>query len=386
MLATPESLPQIAVLLSGREQFSSHYGGAVARWTYEVYSRLQDRLSATVFAFPTDKSTAYPLRHESSRAWRACTVLKTIPFARRYEEPLWLGSLMGRLKKFPVIHLHNRPQWPAILRKSGYQGAIVLHLHNDHLGHWSASDLNALAAQLDAVAVCSGYLRSTFAAKSATLAAKTRIIFNGANVQQFFPKEEIREPKTILFVGRFDQEKGVLRLLQAYEKVLDTHPDAKLIIGGATSFGAHNETNYVRQVREFAAGLKDRKRAQIDFAGYIDHDKNLPRFFQRATVFACPSLFQEPFGLVNAEAMACATPVVGSNRGGIPEVIAETGRLVDPENTNQFANAISDLLSNPQEARRLGKFAYERCLKMFDWNVTAENWMSLIASVLDERC
>lgn len=384
MMNAARGLRKVAVLLSGREQFSPRYGGAVARWSYEVYSRLSDRrqLSATVFAYPGDEAASYRFPHESSRAFRACTLLAKIPYARRYEETLWLGSLIGWLRKFGVIHLHNRPQWPAILRKFGYEGAIVLHLHNDHLGHWAAADLDRLAAETDAVAVCSEFLRNTFAAKSAALAGKTKVVYNGANRKIFFPREEVRECATIFFVGRFAAEKGVVQLLRAYDRVLDRHPNAKLTIGGSTGFGKHAETAYVRQVRDFALELKKRQRGQIEFTGFIDHDRDLPRYFQRATLFACPSLFQEPFGLVNAEAMACATPVVGAHRGGIPEVIAETGRLIDPENSDEFAGAISNLLADPQECRRLGQAAYERCRSMFDWDVTAERWMELIESVV----
>jgi hypothetical protein len=49
----------VAVLLSGREQFSVYYGGAIARWTYEVYSRLGDHVDVKVYGFPTDLGSAY---------------------------------------------------------------------------------------------------------------------------------------------------------------------------------------------------------------------------------------------------------------------------------------------------------------------------------------
>jgi spore coat protein SA len=197
----------------------------------------------------------------------------------------------------------------------------------------------------------------------------------------FYPREEVREPKTIFFVGRFDEQKGVLQLLQAYEAVLDAHPDTKLVIGGATGFGTHSETLYVRQVRELARLLEKNKRAQIHFTGYLDHDRDLPLWFQRATVFACPSIFEEPFGLVNAEAMACATTVVGARRGGIPEVLGNAGRLADPENVQEYASALSELLAQPQHCRDLGRAGRERCRTMFDWSVTAETWMTLVDSV-----
>ncbi|MGA8273508.1 MAG: glycosyltransferase family 4 protein [Candidatus Sulfotelmatobacter sp.] len=373
--------PSVAVLLSGREQFSSYFGGAIARWTYEVYRLLTDRVAVTVFGFPTRKENLYPLPHEGSAVCRACNLIGRIPLARRYEETLWLRALIGRLRAFDVVHIHNRPQWVSALRQMGYRGALILQLHNDHIGHWSSDALDSLAPKLDALVVCSEYLRNTFSAKSALLNSKTHVIFNGANLQLFHPREELREPKTIFFVGRVDPEKGVLQLLQAYEKVLSEHPDAKLVIGGSTGFGMHRETPYSRQVRELASSLEKYKQAKVHFTGYLDHDKDLPLWFQKATVFACPSIFKEPFGLVNAEAMACATPVIGANRGGIPEVIGNAGRLVDPENVLEFSAAISELLARPQYRGELAQAGYERCQQMYDWRVTAQKWMVLLGQV-----
>jgi glycosyltransferase involved in cell wall biosynthesis len=111
----------------------------------------------------------------------------------------------------------------------------------------------------------------------------------------------------------------------------------------------------------------------------------LPSWFQRATIFTSPSLFQEPFGLVNAEAMACATPVVGANRGGIPEVLGSTGRLVDPEDTENFAAALSDLLAEPGRCCQLGRAAHQRCQQMFDWKIIADQWAILLAEIAAQR-
>lgn len=377
--------PSVAVLLSGREKFSPDDGGALARWTYEVYSRLTEEINSTVFGFPTRMEEVYPLSHQSSGISRACEFASRIPLVRRYEDQLWLRALMQRLRNFDVLHIHNRPQWVGTLRRMGYKGAIVLHLQNDHLGHWTQSMLDELALRLDRVVVCSNFLGNQFALKSPALAAKTQVIFNGVNRELFFPREDIRELKTIFFVGRFDAEKGVLQLIQAYARVLEAHPDATLIIGGATGFGTHQETPYVRRVRQLANSVTREGKGKIHFTGYIDHDRDLPLWFQKASIFTGPSLFQEPFGLVNAEAMACATPVVGANRGGIPEVLGDAGRLVDPEDTASFAAALSLLLAQPAERAQLGAAAHERCRKMFDWRLIADEWAGLLTNVVRER-
>ena len=375
----------VGVLLSSREQFSAYYGGALARWTYEVYSRLSDQVAVSVFGFPTSEEDQYPLPHETSSLWRACAFLSRIPRARRWEEPLWLRALIGRLRPLDVLHIHNRPQWVVALRRLGYRGSIILHLQNNHIGHWSTADLDALSSRLDGLAVCSAFLRGTFAERSPSLAAKTEVVFNGVNTQLFYPREEIRERKTVFFVGRFDEQKGVLQLVQAYAVLLDRHPDAVLVIGGTTGFGVHRETSYVGRVRTLAQSLVRNKGAQILFPGYIHHDRSLPGWFQRATLCASPSIFEEPFGLVNAEAMACGTPVVGSNRGGIPEVLGTDGLLVNPEDTHALASAIAGLLDQPDKRAQLGRAACERARAMFDWSVIAEHWMSFLQEACTHR-
>ena len=375
----------VGILLSGKEKFSPYYGGALARWTYEVYSRLTGDLHATTFGFPTAAADLYPLRHQTSSSFRVCNLLARVPRVRRYEDHLWLWSLMSRLRSLDVVHIHNRPQWIRLLRQFGYSGKLVLHLQNDHLGHWDAASLDRLAPQLDAVVVCSSYLRDTFAPRSAAIAAKANVIFNGVNTQLFFPREELRQPKTILFTGRFSAEKGVLELVKAFDIVRRTHPDARLKIVGTPLFGMASETPYVRQVRDLARSLFGDNNAQVEFVGYVHHDRDLPAYFQQAAIFSSPSIFQEPFGLVNAEAMACATPVVGSNRGGIPEVLGDTGIVIDPENIAQYADALCTLLAQPELCSKLGRLTRERCLHMFDWSVIAKQWIGFLQALVRNK-
>ena len=377
--------PSVAVLLSSGERFGPYFGGALARWTYEVYRCLAEQLEVQVFGFPTTPDDRYPLAHQTSQMWRVSAFMAQIPLLRRYEEEVWLRAIWGRLQRFDVIHIHNRPQWVPLLRRFGFEGALVLHLQNNHLGHWDSTPLDELATQLQGVAVCSTFLRDTFAPRSVTLAAKTRIVHNGVNARVFQQRETVREPKTIFFVGRFGPEKGVLQLVQAFARVLREHPDAKLVIGGSTGFGTHRETSYVRQVRGEAARLGSQYSGCVRFAGYIHHENDLPSWFQRATLFTSPSMFQEPFGLVNAEAMACATPVVGSNRGGIPEVLGDAGILINPEDEREFGDALIGLLSDPQRRAFLGRASVERVREFFDWPVIAKSWAGFLSHVASAR-
>ena len=107
-----------------------------------------------------------------------------------------------------------------------------------------------------------------------------------------------------------------------------------------------------------------------------------------ATVFACPSVY-EPLGIVNLEAMACATPVVASAVGGIPEVVADqrTGLLVhySPNDTESFerelASAVNALVADPNRARQYGLAGRRRCIDEFSWAQIAEQTLEIYRKV-----
>jgi len=104
-----------------------------------------------------------------------------------------------------------------------------------------------------------------------------------------------------------------------------------------------------------------------------------------ATVFACPSLY-EPLGIVNLEAMACGTAVVGSRTGGIPEVVADgvTGLLVEPDDPSALASALNALLADPGRAAAMGQAGRDRAVAEFGWDTVAAQTATLYAKVLQE--
>jgi starch synthase len=99
-------------------------------------------------------------------------------------------------------------------------------------------------------------------------------------------------------------------------------------------------------------------------------------------VFACPSLY-EPLGIVNLEAMACATAVVGSAVGGIPEVVSdgETGLLVPPDDPAALGAALNALVGDPAWAAAMGRAGRERAVAEFGWQAIAAQTAALYAQL-----
>jgi glycosyltransferase involved in cell wall biosynthesis len=121
--------------------------------------------------------------------------------------------------------------------------------------------------------------------------------------------------------------------------------------------------------------------------------------YSHASVFCCPSIY-EPFGIINLEAMACGTPVVGSRVGGIPEVVAdgETGLIVDAMLSNSpphdptdpeafalgLAEAINRLGMDSDLSRRMGEAGRRRVVDSYSWQSIARQTLALYETIVSQ--
>ncbi|OIP79158.1 MAG: glycoside hydrolase [Oscillatoriales cyanobacterium CG2_30_44_21] len=172
--------------------------------------------------------------------------------------------------------------------------------------------------------------------------------------------------KVVLYVGRFDERKGIETLVRAFALLKsDEFKNLKLIIVGGSSANMPDGAERIRienLVSEL--GIKD----STVFAGRIGHDV-LPFYYTAADVCVIPSHY-EPFGLVAIEAMACGVPVVASNVGGLKFTIIpeETGLLVEPKNVEAFANGIHRILFDELWVRKMRKQASANVNQRFSWS------------------
>lgn len=223
------------------------------------------------------------------------------------------------------------------------------------------------------------------------------IIPCGTDIDNFhrMPQSEARqklgfspEEKIVLYVGRFDPRKGIETLVKACGQLDSCSDGAQLsldnlrlvIVGGSESNQADGQERQRIEQLVQSVGMSDR----TVFAGRIGHDL-LPFYYTAADVCAIPSHY-EPFGLVAIESMACGTPVVASNVGGLKFTVVpeETGLLVPPQDDAAFAEAIGRILSNPGWATKLREQASTRVQQKFSWTGVGAQLSDLYRRLLAE--
>jgi starch synthase len=183
------------------------------------------------------------------------------------------------------------------------------------------------------------------------------------------------------FNGRITRQKGLPLLLAA---TLKMDPRHQVVIAASSP----DTPEIAAEVAALAERVRLERGNLIWIGRYIPL-ADLIHLHSGASVFVCPSIY-EPFGLVNLEAMACETAVVGSRVGGIPEIIVEgeTGYLVDydPDDNEAFttglAARVEEVLSDTALATRMGKAGRQRVLRYFGWPAIASQTVELYDSLL----
>lgn len=186
--------------------------------------------------------------------------------------------------------------------------------------------------------------------------------------------------RVVLTVGALVTRKGQDMVIRALPSVRRAVPDVTYVIVGE---GPHRGPleELARQV-----GVAD----QVVFAGAVDA-KDLPPLYALSDVFAMPSREQERdvegFGLVFLEASASGKPVVGGRSGGIPDALVEgrTGLLVDPQDPDDIAAALTRLLGDEPLARRLGEQGRARVVSDFTWAGVGDRVQAIVDAVVERR-
>ena len=349
---------------------------------------------------------------------------------------------MKSLGAIDIVHTHT---WyvamAGFLAKKLYGIPFVLTTHSlEPLRAWKAEQLGSgyalsswmeRTAILDAdavIAVSNGTKADILRAYPDVAPERVHVIYNGIDLDEYQRTDDITaltkygvdpDRPYVLFVGRITRQKGVTHLVEAVAHL----PAGTQVVLCA---GAPDTPEIAAEMREKIEALRRRtpgsRAAAVENFGpdgghsiatgdptHTGHNivwieqmvtkQEAIQLYSHCAVFCCPSVY-EPFGIINLEAMACKAPVVASATGGILEVVVEgeTGHLVpfdaDPRTTfpadparfaRDLAARISELLADPERARRYGEAGRRRVEEKFAWSAIAAQTIALYRSLIDAR-
>lgn len=309
-----------------------------------------------------------------------------------------------------VVHCHTwYAHFGGIMAKLLYGIPLVITVHSlEPLRPWKREqigrgyDLSSWVEKTalemaDAVVAVSKSTREDILRLFEVKPEKVPVIPNGIDTDEYryigdkavLRKYGIDENKPyVLFVGRMTRQKGLYYLIKAIEK-LDPSVQAVLCAGESDTPALQ------RELESMVAELKTRRPGVVWIPEMVTRQTTIALYSQ-ATVFCCPSIY-EPFGIINLEAMACGTPVVGSKVGGIAEVVVDgvTGYLVDaklsetmphdPTDPDGFAAGlaagIDRLALNPELRDKMGAAGRDRVEKNYSWRSIAQQTLDLYKSL-----
>ncbi|HEX6722988.1 MAG TPA: glycosyltransferase, partial [Burkholderiaceae bacterium] len=209
-------------------------------------------------------------------------------------------------------------------------------------------------------------------------AARLSMVPCGVDLQQFKPgsRSEARralglhdDEFVVLQLGRMVPRKGVDNVIQAMAWLQDGRPVRLLVVGGNSIDADDGSTPEITRLKRFAQHCGVAK--AVTFVGQRQGNA-LRDHYLAADVFVSTPWY-EPFGITPLEAMACGTPVVGSDVGGIRYSVADgvTGYLVPPREPVMLARRLEQLRSNPALAAAMGRAGVHRVRSRFTWDRVA---------------
>jgi glycogen synthase len=306
------------------------------------------------------------------------------------------ASTLLRERPFDVIHAHDwLVGYAAAGLKETWGVPVVATIHATEYGRhqgWLPGPMNKQIHQVEwwltyearRVIVCSTYMRRQVEDLFQLPPDKVDTVPNGVAVRDFAvapdeiaaARREYVGPRTrmVVFAGRLEYEKGVQTLLRALQRVRAAVGPTKLFVAGT---GTYSE-ELRRQVKEL--GL----RHHVRFTGYLE-DHELRLLYAAADVAVAPSIY-EPFGLVAVEAMACGTPVVVGDTGGLREIVSGGhGLSFTPQDEAELASALIAVLGDPELARRLVARGHDRIRQRYEWDAVARRTVAVYARAIEEE-
>lgn len=316
---------RIGIIASARHPISEPFAGGLERNTYDLATGLQRRgHDVTVFAaegsdpaLDVEEIYGRECQIEFSEAALSDPEALSEPFMRTHHA--YLHLMLGlRGRGFDVIQNSSLHYLPVSLAPF-LDTPFVTTLHTPPTP-WLES---ALKTQRDTNGSTMISVSRSNAAAWREIVDIAAVIPNGIDLEEWPCSYDV-DPDTVLWTGRLVQEKGPHLAVEA------AHAAGKrIVLAGPLGHDGYAESEVLARLA-----------ADDEYVGHLGQDE-LARLVGSCGVFVCTPTWEEPFGLVVAEALACGTPVAAFDRGAIHEIVDEhTGVLVPADDVAALADAI----------------------------------------------
>jgi phosphatidylinositol alpha-1,6-mannosyltransferase len=378
------------------EQFPPYIGGS-GRWLWEVYRRLpREKYTLAVGEHPdqatfdathnldvvrmplTFREVGLSSRHAFAGYWRLSRRLRSLArdtgvskvHAGRSLPEGWLALLMG----LPFICTAHGEEVNRVAR-NGTGGSM-----SSRELRWMTGVVLRRARR---VIANSQSTRRILEEQWRLPAKRVRVVHPGVDTRQFLPARSDPEVRhrlgwgtrpVVLTVARLQRRKGQDQMIRAIGQVAAQVPEVLYAV-----VGAGEDDNYLRQLAR-ACGVADR----VQFLGQLS-DETLIDCYQQCDLFVLPNRQDgtdiEGFGMVLLEAQACGRPVIAGDSGGTADAVKvpEAGQLVESDHPGPLAEAVSDLLLDPERRSRMGQAARAWVVAGFDWAAVGQQAAAALA-------
>jgi glycosyltransferase involved in cell wall biosynthesis len=301
----------------------------------------------------------------------------------RLDLPFLVPLIFQNLKKNGDVMITFNDPWPCLVPKASFK-IFSLHIPNPHL-----TPKNKLVQKMmnaDLTLCCSRYVADRVQRYAPGISRKITYVHNGIDYKKYemadgdtvrqklgFKPDEV----VLMYAGQINELKGLAYLVAALRRVRSDSPGVSLMVLGSSTLWPRYDIDRTNRAMDYEMRVRsEASNLPVRFAGLVPESEKAS-YFAACDVFVCPSVWNEPFGLTNLEAMAAGKPVVASRVGGIPEVVqdGETGILVPPKDTSKLANAISSLIRDKDARKRMGAKGSEAVRTRFSLDSMVDGYL-----------
>ncbi|MGF3055979.1 glycosyltransferase family 4 protein [Microbacterium sp. YY-01] len=355
-------------------------GGAVATWITEVQAHSSWRVLGSAVSARDGWYQPHAMIKRVNALLtfiaRLLSHVTSVPESRIHAR-LWLRDRLYVLCHWPylrgadIVYVHNRPEYCQILRRLGYKGRLLLHMHNDPRPYFHNITNNDIQS-IERFIFCSRFIRDIGVTHLGLPEKRCSVVYNG--VRSHTPTPAPMSPQ-ILFAGRLIPGKAPDSAIRLASQLRDLGVAASLtIVGGVATGTAGGDSEFAASLRRQADSLNVRWGEEVvRFVGPLGLDQVLT-LMEDYPIIIVPSTEIEAFGMVLAEGISRGAVPLAPDNGGMSEILEVAGYF-PVVNQEYVERALSVLMGSSLAARRR---AAEDVLREFSWEQIRADYLSVL--------